>query len=75
MILQLKHCTPQTKLQKQELMKKSKIDKEIVYKNFGWKPDDGDYSVTKENEVKKSKDKTLNSFAKKFKSLIDIAKK
>ncbi|MFA7361639.1 MAG: hypothetical protein WC139_11450 [Candidatus Kapaibacterium sp.] len=56
-------------------MKKIKIDKENVYKNFGWKPGDGDYSVTKENEEKKSKDKVLNNYARKLKSLINTIKK
>ncbi len=56
-------------------MKKIKFDKENVYKNFGWKPCDGDYSVTKEIYGKKSKDKSLNIYTKKLKSLIDIIKK
>lgn len=56
-------------------MKKTKFDKENVYKNFGWKPGDGDYSVNKENKEKKSKDKVLNSYAKKLKSLIDTIKR
>ena len=56
-------------------MKRNKIEKENVFKTFGWKPGDGDYSVKKEVKGKNSKNKSLNSYTEKLKSLIGIGKK
>ena len=56
-------------------MKQNKIEKENVYKTFGWKPGDGDYSVKKEVNESTQNEKSLAVYSKKLKSILKKIKK
>lgn len=54
---------------------KNNIDKDKVYKRYGWKPDHGDYSVSKEIKGNKSTKKSKNSIATKIELFIKAYRK
>lgn len=56
-------------------MKQNKIEKGNVFKTFGWKPGDGDYSVKKEVNEFTQKEKSLSVYSKKLKSILKKMKK
>ncbi|MFA7361611.1 MAG: hypothetical protein WC139_11305 [Candidatus Kapaibacterium sp.] len=53
-------------------MKRGNLNKEDVYKNFGWKYEDGDYIVNRKTKEKNSSKSLNNGIKDKINRLIQV---